>query len=60
MNHWIITVPGWGTVYGRGTKDQANEVARLRARPGITVVGALTPDQAIEWRSLTELLEEIR
>lgn len=62
MTHWLITVPGWGTVYGRGTEAQAQEVARLRERAGRTPTVAVVhdPDVNIEWRELTTVLQEMK
>jgi hypothetical protein len=62
MTHWQIIVPGWGTVYGRGTRAQANEVARLRARPNREPEVKLVadPDVNIEWRELTTVLKEMQ
>jgi hypothetical protein len=30
--HWIIEVPAWGTHYGIGTEDQAEEWRKHKAR----------------------------
>jgi hypothetical protein len=62
MKHYIITVPGWGTVYGTGTRRQAEEVARLRRKPGrgvATITEDESPDPRIDWKDLTELLAEM-
>lgn len=62
MKHYIITVPGWGTIYGTGTLRQAEEVVKLRGKPGRgepTVTEDTSPDARLEWRDLTELLAEL-
>lgn len=64
MTHYIIQVPGWGTIHGVGTLRQAKEVARLRAKPSrgeptVITVPKAEVDDRIAWRSLTEVLEEI-
>ena len=61
MKHWLIIVPGWGTVYGIGTRRQAEEVARLRAKllRGAPIVTEALPEMTEEWTDLTDLLLEI-
>lgn len=64
MNHYIIIVPGWGTIHGKGTLRQAKEVVRFREKPTrgearIVSVPAVEVDPLIEWRDLTDLLAEI-
>lgn len=61
MTHWLIIVPGWGTVYGIGTRRQAEEVARFRAKPmrGTPIVTEALPEMTEEWTNLTDMLLEI-
>lgn len=62
MKHYIITVPGWGTIHGTGTLRQAQKVAELRAKPSRgnpSVTEVSEPDPRIEWRDLTDLLSEL-
>lgn len=61
MKHWTIYIPGWGTVYGRGTREQADEVVHLRYRRGeAQVIEVAEPDPRINWDDLSATLVKLR
>ena len=58
MKHFIIIVPGWGTVYGIGTFKQAKAIAISKLRRGLFEIREIAePDPAIEWKPLEEYLK---
>lgn len=65
MNHWIIIIPGWGTVYGIGTELEAKELLSLRGGRGrgddtITPLPAASINDTVKWTNLTEYLNDNR
>ena len=60
MKHYIIIVPGWGTIHGTGTLRQAQEIADLREGPrGKPSVAEAKGTEVKDWRDLTDLLAEL-